>query len=223
MARTHCHSHNVRKNGVDRSKARRYRCLDCRRSFIDTRHRPLKSVRIPLNQAVQVLSCLVEGVGIRSTSRLLGLHKATVQRVILQAGAVCSDFLDRNLRNVRCNYLEIDELWTFIQKKQRRVRPEEPRTWGDAYPFYGIDMETKLIIGHAIGKRNGHTAFDLMRKLAHRIEGSAGDDGCIRRFRRCRGRCLLQPGASRRGSEDLRLGDRRGARRLSSILGRCRC
>lgn len=176
MARTNCtrcNSDNTRKHGFDKSGARRFRCLACRRSFTEERPGLLGRLRISDDKALMILNCLVEGVGVRSTARLVGVHKNTVLAVIVEAGKRCARFLDEKVKGVSCDFLEIDELWSFVQKKEKRVRPIDPKEWGDAYLFYGLDMETKLIVNHHIGRRDGRTAREFMFGLADRLKSRA--------------------------------------------------
>jgi hypothetical protein len=39
----------------------------------------------------QILNCLVEGCSMRSTTRLTGAAKKTVERLLVSAGAACSE------------------------------------------------------------------------------------------------------------------------------------
>lgn len=45
----------------------------------------------------------------------------------------CSDFLRSRIRGVRVSHLELDEIWTFVYKKQKRNLFGDPQTMGDAY------------------------------------------------------------------------------------------
>lgn len=77
---------------------------------------------LPREQQITVLQHLVEGNTLRSTSRLTGTHRTTIQRLLLAFGERCLAFMDRELRGLRLTHLETDEMWTFAQKKQGRLR-----------------------------------------------------------------------------------------------------
>ena len=66
---------------------------------------------------ISVLHLLVEGNSIRSTSRLTGVHRDTIMRVLVKAGDQCRDFLDRELRDLSLRHVQCDEIWTFVYKK----------------------------------------------------------------------------------------------------------
>jgi transposase-like protein len=55
----------------DGKRIQRLKCKVCEKVTSDTASRPLGSLRVSMEQAVQVVSLLTEGMGIRGTSRLL--------------------------------------------------------------------------------------------------------------------------------------------------------
>lgn len=75
------------------------------------------------------------------------------------------------LWGLSCRNLQVDELWTFVQKKQARLGYEErfaPHL-GDQYVVVAIDAETKLIPHFDMGKRNMVTAYRFMHALKARL------------------------------------------------------
>jgi len=120
-----------------------------------------------------VLSALVEGNSIRSVSRMTGVHKTTILKLLVQVGERCQALMDATLRGLSPRSLQVDEIWTFVWKKQRRVTFEErfdPEI-GDQYVFYAIDAETKLVPHFDVGKRNMVTAYRFMEGLRGRMNG----------------------------------------------------
>ncbi|HEY9165593.1 MAG TPA: IS1 family transposase [Candidatus Kryptonia bacterium] len=73
--------------------------------------------------------------------------------------------------NLQCRYVQVDELWGFVMKKQKQCTDEEKRIgrWGDQYVFVAMDSETKLVPAFSVGKRNADMAYDFMRELKMRI------------------------------------------------------
>ena len=78
--------------------------------------------RLPINARKRVLSLLLECCSVRATSRLTGVHKTTITRLLVEAGEHCWNLLDRELRGVPCEVIEADEIWTFMRKKQIRLK-----------------------------------------------------------------------------------------------------
>ncbi len=60
----------------------------------------------------------------------------------------------RKIVNVKVRDVECDELWAYIGKKQKRVRPEDDQNKGDAYTFVAIERHSKLVLNIALGKRD---------------------------------------------------------------------
>ena len=168
-----CHNCSIRagKYGKHRNGAQRYRCNQCGRTFTEEQDKPLDEMRIPEEKAVLALRLLTEGCSIRSTSRLTGLEKKTVLSLILLAGEKCRRFMDRHIRKIRCSLIQADEIWTYCHTKQKRVKWSDPHEWGDQYVFVAIDPESKLVLAHEVGKRDGATAYRFMRDLKGRLDG----------------------------------------------------
>src|SRR5258708_3625601 len=78
---------------------------------------------VPMNvlsreEKVQVLHMLVEGTSLRSVTRLTGIHRTSVMKLMLKAGDALREFLDAKMKNLELTHLECDEIWTFVRKKQ---------------------------------------------------------------------------------------------------------
>jgi LacI family transcriptional regulator len=63
------------------------RCTTCKARFSERKGTPLFAAQLPEDKVVAVLSHIAEGVGVRKTSRLVGVNKNTVVRYCLLAGA----------------------------------------------------------------------------------------------------------------------------------------
>lgn len=94
---------------------------------------------------VAIISALAEGSSIRSIERITGVHRDTIMRLGVRIGKGCAGILDEKMRNLSCQQLQFDELWGFIGKKERHVRPGDDRQYGDVWTFCAIDAETKLV------------------------------------------------------------------------------
>ena len=143
-----CHNCEIKagKFGKNRNGSQRFRCKQCNRTFTEERSHPLDDMRIPLQQAVQAIKCLVEGCSIRSTSRLTGLEKKTVLRLLVLVGKKAERILDSKVRDVDCQLIQADEIWTFVQKKQKRLKAKDPYEYGDQYTFVALDPSSKLVV-----------------------------------------------------------------------------
>jgi IS1 family transposase len=69
------------------------------------------------------------------------------------------------------NRLELDELWSFVGKKQGRVERNVLFAKGDQYVFIGMASSHKAIIGFHVGKRNTENTAQFIRDLRDRVIG----------------------------------------------------
>ena len=79
--------------------------------------------KLDATKRVQVIAALVEGNSIRSTVRMTGVAKNTIQKLLLELGEACARYLDRTLVNLKSERVQIDELWSFVAAKQKHVTP----------------------------------------------------------------------------------------------------
>src|SRR3954469_13364875 len=65
---------------------RRIYCRTCKKSYSERKGTAFERSRLPTDKAVSVLDHLREGCGIRATSRLTGVSRDTVSRLLALAG-----------------------------------------------------------------------------------------------------------------------------------------
>lgn len=127
-------------------------------------------------EKVRVAACLVEGNSLRSTVRMTGIHRTTIQNLLVELGSACSAYQDVAMRNLKCKRLQCDEIWAFVGCKQKNTTPEtrSKHHWGDVWTWTALDAETKLVPCWFVGTRDGGAAYhfihDLQGRLANRIQ-----------------------------------------------------
>ena len=127
--------------------------------------------KLKLEKQEAVIRALVEGSSIRSTERMTGVHRDTIMRLSVQVGETCGEILDTMMNGLRCKRIEVDEVWSYVGKKQRHVAPtDDLNQSGDFWTFVAIDAETKLVPSYLVGKRDGATAYHFIKDLASRLE-----------------------------------------------------
>src|SRR5713226_8150958 len=126
-----------------------------------------------MDKRIQVLNCLVEGSSIRSTERMTVVHRDTILGVLISAGDHCLKLFDAKVRDVKVKFVEADEIWGFVQKKERRKKEAETdnKKIGDAYTFVGIEAVSKLILCFELGRRDEPSALAFMEKLQKATSG----------------------------------------------------
>lgn len=162
------------KFGKHRNGLQRFRCPSCGKTYTEEQEKPLGGMTIPMGKAVLAIQLLIEGSSIRSTERITGLHRDTIMRLLVVAGEKCRKLMERKMKNLDIRHIQIDELWAYVQKKQKRVKQGDPDEFGDQYAFVALDPETKLVPVFRVGKRDGWTAtrllLDLSDRLASRVQ-----------------------------------------------------
>src|SRR5208282_3462195 len=73
------------------------------------------------DQQIQAISALTEGVSIRATERLTGVHRDTIMRLGVNIGIGCAKLHNMIMQELRVSRIELDEIWQFVGKKRRQV------------------------------------------------------------------------------------------------------
>lgn len=111
---------------------------------------------------------LAEGNSIRAIERMTGIHRDTIMRLGVRVGEACAKIHDDKMRGLNCKNIEVDEVWGFIAKKQKRVQAVDVGV-GDVWTFIALDVDSKLIPSFIVGKRDMYHARAFMDDLASRI------------------------------------------------------
>lgn len=84
--------------------------------------------RLSKERQTAVVSALVEGASIRSTSRMTGISKTTILKLLADLGGVCAAYQDAHVRNLYCRRVQCDEVWAFCHAKAKNVPKGEAGT-----------------------------------------------------------------------------------------------
>ncbi|HZE68071.1 MAG TPA: hypothetical protein VE135_00930 [Pyrinomonadaceae bacterium] len=125
---------------------------------------------LPKDKQIAIIGMLVEGSSMRAISRMIGIHQDTICRLGVRIGQGCAKLLDAKMRDLTCQFLEFDEIWGFIGKKEKHRRETDNPTLGDVWTFCAIDAETKLVPSFRVGKRDHVTANAFVSDVASRIK-----------------------------------------------------
>ena len=127
--------------------------------------------KLSLQKRAQVVAALVEGSGINSVSRMTGVGKPTILRLLASLGTACMEYQDRSLRNLTCKRIQVDEVWSFCYGKDRNL-PDELKDrfgFGSVWTWMAIDPDTKLIPSWLVGNRDAEYANKFISDLASRL------------------------------------------------------
>ena len=102
---------------------------------------------------------------------MVGVARNTVTSLLVDLGAVCSEYQDRVMRNLPCKRLQADEIWSFCYSKEKNVPTKKQGQfgYGDVWTWTAICADTKLIPTWYIGDRGPGSAWEFMQDLAPRL------------------------------------------------------
>src|SRR6266487_6085274 len=124
--------------------------------------------RLDSETRAQLIRCLVDGNSIRATVRITGVAKNTITKFLVEAGAICSEYQDRTLRNRTCRRIQCDEIWSYVGAKDKNVPAEKKDQFGigSVWTWTAIDADTKLVPCWMVGPRDGGVATEFIQDLA---------------------------------------------------------
>ena len=112
----------------------------------------------------------------RGTARLCDVSLNTVTKLMVDVGTACDLYQNEHLRDLKCERVQVDEIWSFVYAKERHLTPELQGVfgYGDVYTWIAIDADTKLVPCWYIGRRHANDAYhfmnDLRSRLANRVQ-----------------------------------------------------
>jgi Glu-tRNA(Gln) amidotransferase subunit E-like FAD-binding protein len=71
-----------------------------------------------------ICKLLVEKNGIRAIERIMEIHRDTISDVIEDLAKHARDVTDFLINNVGLSHIEVDEMWSFVKKKKRKLTTE---------------------------------------------------------------------------------------------------
>ncbi len=127
--------------------------------------------RLTTTKRAQVIAALIEGNSVRSTARLTGVAFNTILKFLPEIGRACTAYQDRVFRDLKCQRIQCDEIWSFCYAKQANVpeRFEGKFGVGDIWTWVALCADTKLVPAWRVGQRDAITAEKFMRDLAGRL------------------------------------------------------
>lgn len=127
--------------------------------------------KLDIKTRAQILAMLCEGASMRSVSRLTDTSINTVSKLLVDAGRFCAGFHDAKVRGVKASKVQVDEIWSFTAAKEKNVASMKAPVdgAGDTWTWTAIEADTKLIISHFVGGRDGEGAKWFIEDLASRV------------------------------------------------------
>ncbi len=127
--------------------------------------------RLSHDKRAQALQMMAEGISLRAITRLTGISRTTLIKLLEDTGKAFSEYQDRVLVNLPCKRIQVDEAWAFCYAKQKNVPTAKaaPEGAGDIWTWVGLDADTKLVASWHVGSRDSEAAMTFMNDLAPRL------------------------------------------------------
>lgn len=150
------------------------RCTSCAKEFSERKGTPLWGTTMPPERVAAIAKHLLEGCGIRKTSRLVGASKSGVTSVALRIGWHAYALHDERARGLTVNEAQADEKWSFVEKKQKHCAEdnEMDAMAGDQWDHTVVDVESRFVVSVDVGKRTSERLADVVADFAERTGGA---------------------------------------------------
>lgn len=115
----------------------------------------------------------MQGGTVRGATVLFETNIPTVLRNMLWLADACQRFHDEHVRNLKCTFVECDELTSIIHAKDENL-PEGMKglpQFGDMWTYVSICADSRLVINWRIGKHQNSDVVPFVDDLASRIPG----------------------------------------------------
>jgi hypothetical protein len=93
-------------------------------------HAMLDMDRLSIERRAQILARLCEGNSVRATCRLTNSSKEAVLKLIEDMDDACLEYQSKTLRNLNCERVQCDEIWSFCYAKAKNVPAEYQGQFG---------------------------------------------------------------------------------------------
>jgi IS1 family transposase len=121
------------------------------------------------DKQLAVLAALVDGNSERAVERMTDVARMTISRFALRLGEGAQWLHNRLARDLSCSLIEDDEVWSYVFKKQARVKPDDPAWMGEAYCWTALDKSSRFVITWHVGKRDEVAAEVFIADLRARL------------------------------------------------------
>lgn len=112
------------KKGMNRAGHKQYFCFHCKKTFVETANTPLFHKHLSEKEIINICKHLVEKNGIRSIERITGHHRDTIGRLLEDMAEHAQAMNELLIKNLGLGQYELDEIWTFVKKKRKRLSLE---------------------------------------------------------------------------------------------------
>lgn len=114
---------NIIGNGTYQTKSgmvRKYICKSCGKVFCDRTNTAFFDLRTKDEKVLIALKMIIKGISLRSVAEILNVKLDTVRGWLSKSAEHSEEVNKVLLKDLNVSKVELDELWTFVKKKQFR-------------------------------------------------------------------------------------------------------
>ncbi len=115
-----CEQSHVVRNGSHRGR-QRYCCRTCQTYFGDTQGTPMYGLKTPAAEVAQALLIVMRRGSLRAAEEITGHKYETISGWLKRAAAHAEALTQVLAGDLHLSQVEIDEFWSFVQKKKGQV------------------------------------------------------------------------------------------------------
>ncbi len=127
-----CSQSRVVRNGSHRGR-QRYQCRSCKTYFGETQGTPMYGLKTDASEVAQALLVVMRRGSLRAAEEITGHKYETISTWLKRAAAHAEALTQVLAGDLHLNQVEIDEFWSFVQKKRGQRSSPTKENAGDAW------------------------------------------------------------------------------------------
>ena len=127
-----CKESHVVRNGSHRGRAR-YCCRTCKTYFGETQGTPMYGLKTPAAEVAQALLIVMRRGSLRAAEEITGHKYETISMWLKRAASHAAALTQVLASDLHLSQVEIDEFWSFVQKKKGQLASPTRENAGDAW------------------------------------------------------------------------------------------
>ena len=131
-----CAQPRVVRNGSHRGRPR-YQCRTCKTYFGDTQGTPMYRLKTPAAQVAHALLIVMRRGSLRAAEEITGHKYETISAWLKRAAAHAEAITQVLASDLHLTQVEIDEFWSFVQKKMGQLTSRTKENAGAAWSKTG--------------------------------------------------------------------------------------
>jgi transposase-like protein len=115
---------HITKKGFNEKGNQMYKCKTCRVRFPESKGTVFYNDHLIEEQIILICKLLVEKNGIRAIERIMDIHRDTISNLIDDLAKHAREVTHFLITNIGLSHIEVDEMWSFVKKKKRKLTKE---------------------------------------------------------------------------------------------------